>query len=99
VIRVLCFSRRRAELEAAKQREHQRNIDEARTRARVLRRRPAWRSMTHMSARRELAMKAITRREEERSRQQDHSRSMGHMMGRVLGIPTLFERQSQVKYI
>ncbi|XP_065339126.1 protein FAM161A-like isoform X2 [Cloeon dipterum] len=87
--------RRRAEREAALRLEEARQLEEVKTRAKVMRRRPAWRRMANVSARRDLALRTEVRREEERSRRDEHARHMGSMMNRVLEIPTLFERQQQ----
>jgi len=93
---ILSSSRRRAEREAALRLEESRQLEEMRSRAKVVRRRPAWKRMANISARRDLALRTEARREEDRSQREEHARQMGTMMNRVLDIPTLFERQEQV---
>lgn len=69
-----------------------------RSRAKVIRRRPAWKRMANISARRDIALRTEVRREEDRSRKEEHAHQMGTMMNRVLHIPTLFERQERVGF-
>jgi hypothetical protein len=91
-------SRRRAERDAALRLEESRQLEEMRSRAKVIRRRPAWKRMANISARRDIALRTEVRREEDRSRKEEHAHQMGTMMNRVLHIPTLFERQERVGF-
>lgn len=71
--------------------------DEARWREKVLRKRPAFQSLV-FSHEEDLAMRLQLRRDEEKLRSEEHKQRMQLMLGRVNQQPTLFERQSQVKY-
>ncbi|XP_046402213.1 golgin subfamily A member 6-like protein 22 isoform X4 [Ischnura elegans] len=88
---------KRAEQERVRRREERRQREEARLREREFRKDPAWKLVSGWGGvEDDLALRACTRREEERIRNQIHCHQMENMMKRVYQIPTLFERQSQV---
>ncbi|PSN45982.1 hypothetical protein C0J52_09771 [Blattella germanica] len=87
-------SRQKLEKEITMKQDEIRKKEEARQKANVTRRKPAWQALTY-STEEDLAMRIQTRREEERMRREEYEREMELMLSRVYRIPTLFERQSQ----
>jgi hypothetical protein len=84
------------EQELAIRQEEKRKKEEARFKAHFVRLKPPWQALSY-STEEDLAMRIQTRREEERIRREEYEQDMKLMLGRVQNIPTLFERQSQVK--
>ncbi|XP_069688311.1 uncharacterized protein [Periplaneta americana] len=88
-------SRQRMERELAMKQEEIRKKEEAKMKAHITRRKPAWQALNY-STEEDLAMRIQTRREEERIRREEFEQDMEHMLNRVERIPTLFERQTQL---
>ncbi|KAK9878516.1 hypothetical protein WA026_022412 [Henosepilachna vigintioctopunctata] len=77
--------------------EEARLKEEARWREKIMRKKPIWQALafTHEE---DLAMRLRLRKEEDRLRKEEHRLRMELMFGRVNQQPTLFERQSLVKF-
>ncbi|XP_030765273.1 protein FAM161A-like [Sitophilus oryzae] len=90
-------ARRRLEMEMMKKLEEAKIKDEARWREKVMRKKPVWQSLAY-SHEEDLAMRLQLRRDEDKLRNEEHKLRMQQMLGRVNQQPTLFERQSQIKF-
>ncbi|XP_045470304.1 protein FAM161A-like [Harmonia axyridis] len=77
--------------------EEARVKEEARWREKIMRKKPVWESLAY-SNEEDLQMRLRMRKDEERLRKEEHRLRMELMFGRVNQQPTLFERQSQIKY-
>ncbi|XP_050293696.1 protein FAM161A-like [Anthonomus grandis grandis] len=90
-------ARKRLEMEMAGKLEEAKLKEEARWREKVMRKKPVWQTLTY-SHEEDLAMRLQLKRDEERLRNEEHKLRMELMLGRVNQQPTLFERQSQIKF-
>ncbi|XP_046992273.1 protein FAM161B-like [Schistocerca americana] len=87
-------ARQRLENELLQKQEEIRRKEEARLRARFIRRQPAWRALNFSTAE-DLELRLQSRREEERIRREEFLQDMEIMLDRVQQIPPLFARQCQ----
>lgn len=76
--------------------EEQKFQEEMRWREKVMRGKPVWQELSYTSQD-DIAIRLQMRKDEERLRQEEHRHHMDVMMGRVQQIPTLFERQSNLR--
>ncbi|KAG5896171.1 hypothetical protein JTB14_016946 [Gonioctena quinquepunctata] len=90
-------ARQRLETEMMRKLEEAKLKEEARWREKLMRKKPVWEALAY-SHEEDLAMRLQLRRDEEKLRNEEHTMRMQLMLGRVNQQPTLFERQSQVKY-
>ncbi|XP_023312519.1 protein FAM161B-like, partial [Anoplophora glabripennis] len=90
-------ARQRLEMDMMKKLEEAKLKEEARWREKLMRKKPVWQALAY-SHEEDLAMRLQLRKDEERLRNEEHRMRMEMMLGRVNQQPTLFERQSQVKF-
>ncbi|KAJ8960310.1 hypothetical protein NQ318_004036 [Aromia moschata] len=90
-------ARQRLETEMMRKLEEAKLREETRWREKLLRKKPVWQALAY-SHEEDLAMRLQLRKDEERLRNEEHRMRMQHMLRRVDQQPTLFERQSHVKY-
>ncbi|XP_044264490.1 protein FAM161A isoform X2 [Tribolium madens] len=90
-------ARKRLEMDMCRKLEEAKLKEEARWREKLMRKKPVWQTLAY-SHEEDLAMRLQLRRDEEKLRSEEHKLRMQLMLGRVNQQPTLFERQSQVKY-
>ncbi|XP_076268836.1 uncharacterized protein LOC143201585 isoform X1 [Rhynchophorus ferrugineus] len=90
-------ARRRLELDMMKKLEEAKLQEEARWREKIMRKKPVWQALAY-SHEEDLAMRLQLRRDEEKLRHEEHRLRMQQMLGRVNQQPTLFERQSQIRF-
>ncbi|KAJ8925764.1 hypothetical protein NQ315_009612 [Exocentrus adspersus] len=90
-------ARQRLEMEMMQKLEEAKLKEEARWREKLMRKKPVWQTLAY-SHEEDLAMRLRLRKDEERLRNEEHKMRMQIMLGRVNQQPTLFERQSQVKF-
>ncbi|XP_066157549.1 protein FAM161A [Euwallacea fornicatus] len=90
-------ARQRLEMDMTKKLEEAKLKEEARWREKLMRKKPVWQVLAY-SHEEDLAMRLQLRRDEERLRNEEHRMRMELMLGRVNQQPTLFERQSQLKF-
>ncbi|CAH1956560.1 unnamed protein product [Acanthoscelides obtectus] len=90
-------ARRKLEMDMLRKLEEARLKEEARWKEKLMRKKPVWQALAY-SHEEDLAVRLHLRREEERLRNEEFRNRMQMMLGRVNRQPTLFERQSQIKY-
>ncbi|CAG9860063.1 unnamed protein product [Phyllotreta striolata] len=90
-------ARNKLETEMEKRLQEAQLREELRWREKLFRKKPIWQTLAY-SHEEDLAMRLRLRRDEERLRSEEHKMRMQLMYGRVNQQPTLFERQSQMKY-
>nr|CAH7728448.1 unnamed protein product [Callosobruchus chinensis] len=90
-------ARRKLEMDMVRRLEEARLKEEARWKEKLMRKKPVWQALAY-SHEEDLAMRLQLRREEERLRNEEYRNRMQLMLGRVNRQPTLFERQSQIRY-
>ncbi|CAH0551221.1 unnamed protein product [Brassicogethes aeneus] len=90
-------ARQRLEMEMCQKLEEAKLKEEARWKEKLMRKKPVWQALAY-SHEEDLQIRLQLRREEEKLRKEEHHLRMQLMLGRVHQQPTLFERQSQVKY-
>ncbi|KAH1001261.1 hypothetical protein HUJ04_013496 [Dendroctonus ponderosae] len=90
-------AKKRMEMEMTRRLEEAKLKEEARWREKLLRKKPVWQTLAY-SHEEDLSVRLQLRRDEERLRNEEHRLRMELMLGRVNQQPTLFERQSQIKF-
>ncbi|CAG9837615.1 unnamed protein product [Diabrotica balteata] len=90
-------ARQKIEMEMIRALDEAQRRDEARWREKLFRKKPIWHNLAY-NHEDDLAIRLQLRRDEEKLRKEEHKMRMSLMYGRVQKQPTLFERQSQMKY-
>ncbi|CAH1122906.1 unnamed protein product [Ceutorhynchus assimilis] len=90
-------AKKRIEMDITRKLEEAKLKEEAIWREKLMRKKSVWQALAY-SHEEDLAMRLQQRRDEEKLRNEEHRLRMELMLGRVNQQPTLFERQSQIKF-